>query len=277
MKSETIRQRIHTALEGLTADLKEGRAESLEAYLRALARFRDYSLRNVTLIVSQMPDATYVAGYRAWQELGRQVRKGEKGIVITAPVVGRKSCPEDDSPGSSDDMPEVRGFRGVYVFDISQTEGEELPSIARPEGDPVGVTDRLRAFIVTQGISIVEDDGAELGHSLGRSKGGCILIRCGLPAAEEFSVLAHELAHELLHHDPATPRPAKSVRETEAEAVAFLVSESVGLKCRLAARDYIQLHDGNAETLFQSFGRIKAVAGEIVAGLLSDHSTAEAA
>jgi hypothetical protein len=97
----------------------------------------------------------------------------------------------------------------------------------------------------------------------GVSRGGRISIRPGLAPAQEFSVIVHELAHELLHRGEDRPQ-SKTVRETEAEAVAFVVCQAIGLETGTAASDYIQLYDGKTDTLAASLNRIQYIASEII-------------
>ncbi len=99
-----------------------------------MSRLHHYSLRNVMLIALQKPSATHVAGFHSWKKLGRFVKKGENGIVIIAPLVYRKEIAENDENTSN--VYEINGFKGVYVFDISQTYGTEIPEFARVQGDP---------------------------------------------------------------------------------------------------------------------------------------------
>lgn len=246
---------IDAALETLSQALAAGRSDELVTFLATLARFPDYSFRNVMLIVQQRPDATHVAGFRAWKRVGRYVRKGEKGIVIVAPIP-IPSRDDDDEPGLR--------FRAVHVFDVAQTDGEPLPTLSTTQGDPGAFTGRLQALIATKGIALEYAD--TLGTALGTSSGGRIRIVSGLSPAEEFEVLVHELAHELLHHTGSAV-PSKVVRETEAEAVAFTVSTAIGLSAAQSAANYIHLHQGDAETLAASLQRIQKVAAEILAGI----------
>ncbi len=254
-KAEKAKNRTDAALEDLAAALAAGKSDSLARYLRTMATFHDYSFGNCVLIAQQCPEATRVAGFRAWTKLGRHVRKGEKGIVIIAPIV-RKN---DDNERA------VAGFRAAHVFDVSQTDGEPLPEPAAVSGDPAGHIDELMAFIRDKGIRL--DYAEDLGGADGRSYGGRIEIRSGLARAEEFSVLAHELAHELLHKNSDAPRLPKTVRETEAEAVAFVVSHAVGLETGTAASDYIQLYQGDCDTLAASLQRIQSAASHIIQAL----------
>ena len=138
MKLEEVNQRTKEAVDFLVAALESGHSEVLTAYLGAMAKFHTYSFGNIMLIARQKPDATNVAGLRTWNSLGRFVKRGEKGIFILAPMVGRRS-PKDvatDEPSAdatTEGQRTLYGFRAVYVFDISQTEGKELPITDRSQ------------------------------------------------------------------------------------------------------------------------------------------------
>lgn len=264
---ERVRDTADSALARLVNALEEGKSDSLRDYLSVMAKFHRYSLGNVLLIFSQKPEATLVAGFRRWNDLERHVMKGEKGIAIMAPIVRkgrREGAPEaQDSQGEERT---VRGFRVVYVFDVSQTEGQPLPEPETVRGDPGPFLERLTRHIEERGITLTRANLAP-GVS-GLSKGGRIELADGLTPAQEFSVLVHELAHEILHHDPEGERPAsKTVRETEAEAVAFVVASSSGLDVGSSSSDYIQLYSGDRETLTASLARIQRVASEILSAI----------
>jgi antirestriction protein ArdC len=262
MKSEQIREMTEKATEQLVAALQQGRSEALTAYLKAIGRFHQYSLHNVLLIASQRPNASYVAGFRTWNELGRFVKKGEKGILILAPIVRRKS---EDEQTAEEVSRTIAGFRATYVFDISQTDGKELPQIGVVHGDPRDGADRLRQFATTH--EIVVEYSMEIAPARGTSFGGRIALLPGQSAAEEFSTLVHELAHELLHRGDRRPSTTKRVRETEAEATAYVVCEAVGLETGTAASDYIQLWNGDAQLLTESLGYIREAASLMLEAL----------
>src|SRR5215831_7594978 len=101
MKTQQIQETIEKATAQLAVALKAGHSEALTAYLKAIGRFHRYSLHNVLLIASQRPNASYVAGFRTWNELGRFVKKGEKGIMILAPIVRRKTGDQEDCEETS--------------------------------------------------------------------------------------------------------------------------------------------------------------------------------
>jgi hypothetical protein len=270
MKREDVIQLTDNAIEELTAALEQGRSESLLRYLQVMAKFHHYSFGNTLLIHWQRPDATHVAGFHAWKKLGRSVIKGEHGIGILAPMVSRvkrDTQPEQDdqAEGALNARSSLRGFRVVHVFDVSQTEGKALASFSGVSGSPGEHLERLKGFIASQKIEL----GYEylFGGALGCSEGGRISVRPGLDPAEEFSVLVHELAHELLHKDQATRPATKRLRETEAEAVAFVVSHGVGVDCCTKSSDYIQLWQGNKELLLGALERIRRAATLILQGL----------
>jgi hypothetical protein len=271
MKAEQAKKIADQALQQLVGAIRAGKSESLQQYLRMLGRFHRYSFGNVLMILSQNPKATHVAGFRTWQELGRYVNKGEKGIVILAPMTIQ---PKEEATREGQPARPILRFRAAYVFDVSQTDGQPLPEPSRVSGDPREHLDRLRSHILGRGISIDPGD-VPLGAD-GVSRGGRIGIRIGLSPPEEFSVLLHEFAHELLHRGDDRPR-SKTVRETEAEAVAFVVSSAIGLDTGTAASDYIQLYDGKAGTLAASLARIQHVAAEIIVALRQEEQQAEAA
>ena len=262
MKAEQAKKLADKALNDLAAALEQGKSDTLAAYLAMMGRFHSYSFGNVLLVMTQKPDATHVAGYRTWRKLGRYVRKGEHGILIIAPMVVRPKNDDAGSSGDDEDRTLLR-FKAAHVFDVSQTDGEALPEFARVGGSPNGHTDRLKAFVADQGIEL--EYAETLAGAQGVSAGGSITIREGLAPAEEFSVIAHELAHEMLHkRDAGEKRLPKTVRETEAEAVAFVVSQAIGLDTNTAAADYIQLYAGDKDTLGASLDRIQHTAAAII-------------
>ena len=270
MADDKVKKIAEEALNRLSAALEAGHSERLREYLAVMGRFHRYSWGNVLLIHSQRPDASRVAGFHAWHDLGRCVKKGEKGITIFAPVlVKHKEAAVAGQETSKPDEPfRLAGFRTAYVFDVSQTEGRPLPEFAKTTGDTKEYGEKLKALVAKQGIS-VEYDGS-IAPAQGMSSGGRIRLMPGMAPAEEFSVLAHELAHEMLHHrQEATPLP-KVVRETQAEAVAFVVCRGVGLETNTAAADYIALYNGDKKTLADSLAVIQQTSAKILDEILPE-------
>jgi hypothetical protein len=151
MKSEQIKEITEKTTEQLVAALQQGHSEALTSYLKAIGCFHRYSLHNVLLIALQKPNASYVAGFRTWNELGRFVKKVEKGIMNLAPIVRRKAENSDDD---EKEPSRIAGFRAAYVFDVNQTDGQDLPQIGMVHGDPREYSDGLRRFAAAQNIAI---------------------------------------------------------------------------------------------------------------------------
>ena len=197
MKVEQAKQIASNAIEQLRQALETGHSERLKEYLAAMARFRRYSWGNVVLIASQKPNATHVAGFHAWHKLGRFVKKGEKGILILAPIIRKKV--ENNDETEPDESSSAVGFRAAYVFDVTQTDGQPLPEIGSVNGDPREYRDRLAKFVADQGIAFEYSE--EIAPARGTSSGGKITLLPGQSPAEEFATLAHEVAHEMMHRD----------------------------------------------------------------------------
>jgi len=273
-KQEIVAINIKLSIE----QLESGHSEALTNYLTAMSRFHQYSFGNVMEIARQMPTATRVAGFWTWKNLGRNVKAGQKGIRILAPIVGvrRKKDAEANKDITKQNERALLGFRNAYVFDISQTDGVDLPSLHEVSGDPGENIDRLAAFVKSKGIQLVYN--ANIAPALGMSYGGRIAILPGQSKAETFATLVHETAHELLHRSERRTVTTKIVRETEAEAVAFVVGKAVGLVNEEASASYIQLYKGNASLLAESLEVIQQTASAILAALeppLSEDVTSE--
>jgi antirestriction protein ArdC len=270
MNSENIKKVTNQAIEQLITALNEGRSETLTQYLAAIGRFHRYSLRNVMLIASQRPTASHVAGFHAWHKLGRFVKKGEKGIMVLAPIVRRKN--ESAEHKETDESSTPVGFRAAYLFDISQTEGQELPTIGSVKGEPREYRERLGKFVAEQGIALEYSE--DIAPARGTSAGGKITLLPGQSAAEEFATLTHELAHEMMHRDERRNSTSKRIRETEAEAVAFVVCSAIGLETGNSAQDYIGLYGGDAKLLGESLEYVQRAATQTLTAIGAEKSSA---
>ena len=267
MKREELVEKVDDALANLEQAIANGESDELKEYLGFLSRFHNYSFGNVMLIYMQYPEATFVAGFQKWKTMKRHVKKGERGIRILAPLIRKKQKEESGVESDDDTQAEkvITGFRAVSVFDVSQTAGEELPTIQGYSGDPAENLERLKQFASEKGIEIVMEDS--LGGAMGVSENGMIRLLADLEPADTFAVLTHEVAHELLHKGDRRKETTKSIRETEAEAVAFAVCSAVGLDAGSRAADYIQLHQGDVEKLRTSLEHIRETASEILGAL----------
>lgn len=274
-RRRTMNDRAHElsqeAILTLIAQVQAGKSEALVAFLSTMARFHRYSWHNCLLIHLQKPNATHVAGFRKWFEFGRHVNAGEKGILILVPIVKRtpKKMMRNALTSPGDERADIQlaeGFTTGYVFDISQTSGEELFTYNHVLGDPDRFLPRLEGLTRLEGIDL--SYVSSLGGADGVSRNGRIEIVKDLPPAKKFSVLAHELAHELMHQRNRNLQLDKSVKETEAEAVAFVVSKGIGLDSGTSSSDYLQLWGGNADLLIKSMARIKATSTDILRAVL---------
>ncbi|MEW6287387.1 MAG: ArdC family protein [Chloroflexota bacterium] len=234
MSESKSKSKLDEALTRL-AELVDAAAasEEMRRYLKAVALFHEYSWFNALLIACQYPNATRVAGYKTWQKLGRQVRKGERGIVIAAPVFSKTTIVKENEMGEKDEMEIERlvGFRDAYVFDISQTEGEDLSEpqwwANRPADERLlALKARMLDAIQKDGIKVVALD--DMGGARGVSIGGVIGVLDGDNSVGALSTLIHEWTHELQRRE--TVRPERNVREVEAEATAYVVLAHYGVE-----------------------------------------------
>ncbi|MCB9475320.1 MAG: DUF1738 domain-containing protein [Deltaproteobacteria bacterium] len=232
-------------------------SEEVVRYLKFCSAFREYSLHNTLLIWRQKPEATRVAGFGAWKKLGRKVKKGEKGIAILAPVFCRKEDEETENQ-------RVIGFRRGYVFDVSQTEGEDLPDA--PIATDGNCHDNLPLALmrVADDHQITIEVEPQVG-SYGVSLGGQIKIRLGLSASDFFATLAHELAHEMLHQNSAGKSLSKKEKEIEAETVAHVVCSYFQIPT--AAPAYLALHDATSEEILNRLANLTSVIRTLIEGV----------
>ena len=255
---EQLLAQITTAVDELSTD------RGWLALLRVAAKFHSYSLNNQLLILTQCPEATAVAGFRAWQALGRQVNKGEHGIRILRPITRRPQTTStgtetgtetgvdvqttttgDPQPGTTGTAAgeagehgtgarRVFGYGGCSVFDVTQTDGPDLPAhstapLCGPA--PEGVLEALTAHITGRGWT-VEHGPAGGSEAYANMRTRTIMCQTGRPGAHTVVSLAHEIAHTYLH-DPADGFDYAGCRgqaEIEAEAVAYIVATALGVE-----------------------------------------------
>ncbi len=261
-KAQELRARIDGSLATLANAVDEVRAsEAFKAYLDTQAKFYRYSWHNCMLIAMQCPSATQVAGYRQWQKLGRQVRKGERSIAIIAPCTYKREVERDD--GETDTEAGVY-FRAVSVFDIAQTDGQDLPTVDVPTID--GAADDLLAKLlsVARSREIQVNFGPIPSGAFGVSKGGTIDIDNRHATGQQAKTLAHELAHEALHKSNRPDGLTRSAAELEAESVAYVVGTHFGLDSEVRSSRYIALWDGDSKALKGSLDRIATTARDII-------------
>src|ERR1700729_3603198 len=173
-KPNTKQELIATNIKLLIEQFEAGHSEALTNYLTVMSRFHQYTFGNVLEIARQMPTATRVAGFWTWKNFGRSVKAGQKGIRILAPIVGvrRKKDEDAEKDITKQNTRVVLGFRNAYVFDVSQTDGIDLPELHEVTGDPGENIDRLAAFLKRQSIQLVYNP--KIAPALGCSYGGRI-------------------------------------------------------------------------------------------------------
>lgn len=259
---------VARGFENLKAEMEAGHSERYLNYLDFISDFHRYSPYNQMLIFAQNPDATLVAGYRAWQKKGYQVRRGERGIKILAPIFIKDKTTDEEDVGVSR---RLVGFKVVHVFDASQltepveTFLQELPDDAHEQYDLV------HEAVMIDGIAIGE---GTLKHGVqGVSRGGAITLREGLDSRTRTHVLIHEWAHELLHwgqeeeeKDQSWRSIPKPVRECQVESVSYIVSKHLGIP-NPNSRDYILHYTGDTSALVDNLDVI-ADTGKYMIGKL---------
>ncbi len=220
-------------------------SDKWQSYLDFQSKFYRCSYNNVLLISSQCKHATNVASFGAWKALGRNVVKGEKAIYIFASLVYKVS-----DENSDEETRIIPGFKFVPVFDVSQTEGEELPSICdRLVGsDPNNCYERL--VVVADSLGFVVFD-----HSFSDSTNGdynfeqsCIRVKVTISPAQRVKTLAHELAHAYLHKNEKN----RSLAELEAESVAYIVCQMLGINSSDYTFGYVTTWAGSGDDAITS-------------------------
>ncbi len=265
-----VKQAIDSAVNNLVENLEQGKSEALMSFLEGMSKFHNYSFYNQCLIVSQKPNASLVAGFNTWKNQGRYVKKGEHGIMILAPLIGKERKIEIDSDTweerEIETSSKLYGFKAVYVFDVSQTEGKEIATYKDElQGDPMNFIPKIEVLINDKGIEL---EYRELNNQFlnGWSEKGKIVVDSQKPFPQQFSTLIHEYAHEMLHKDRINLD--KTRRELEAESVSFIVCKYIGLDTGTKHSDYIALYGGHKEMLLESLEKIREVANELISYLI---------
>lgn len=219
-------------------------SEAYKNFLSVMARFYNYSANNCLLIALQCPTASYVAGYSAWQtKFKRQVRKGEKAIKILAPCPHKFVKEVENEDGYKEEKEiSYTTFRTANVFDVSQTEGEDLPSICKEVGDEVENFEEL--FGKLERVSPVKisfediQTGANGYFSTAEKK---IVVKAGMPQGQTLKTTVHEIAHAILHDkDNGEEKDAdRKTKEVQAESVAYTVCNFLGLDTQEYSFGYV--------------------------------------
>ena len=235
---------------------------------------------HVLLIAVQRPDATRVAGFGAWKQLGRNVLKGEKGIAILAPCLYRgRADDKDPTPPAhvADDKPDraapaLRGFRIVHVFDVSQTEGQPLPDINPTQlrgVAPAELWERLAALVEADCFAIERGDCHGAGGYTNFDD-RVVRIRDDVDPAQAVKTLAHELGHIRADHETRFADTyhqsggCRGIAEIEAESIAYLIASAAGMDPGDYSVPYVTgWARGDADLLRDAAARVVGAAGKI--------------
>ena len=269
------RERIKEITEQLEAGVAAVfESEAYKAYLKCMSKFHNYSLNNTLLIALQRPDAQLCASYTSWQrDHGRQVRKGEKGIKIIAPCKYKVELDEKDEDGKLK-IAERTGFKVVTTFDISQTEGPDLPTIGVNEltGDVGDYRKLFNALNEICPVPICTEDiqnGAKGYYSDVDRK---IVIKSDMSQLQTIKTMIHEMAHEKLHAKENLDRDHpvdKRTKEVEAESIAYTICQHYGLDSSDYSFSYVAGWSSGKEVkeLKASLERIRSAADEMITGI----------
>ena len=282
-------------LKEITDRLEQGIAELFDSerykeYLKVMSKFHNYSFRNTVLIAMQKPDASLVAGFSAWKNnFERNVMKGQKGIKIIAPspykikqemqkidphtqkpIIGK-----DGKPVTEEKEVTIPAYKVVSVFDVSQTEGKELPDIAVDEltGDVDRYKDFFAALEKTSPVPIAFENIEGGSHGYYHLEDKRIAINEGMSELQTLKTAIHEIAHAKLHDidlnapkDEQQPHVDRRTREVEAESVAYTVCQHYGLDTSDYSFGYVAGWSSGRELseLKSSLETIRSAAAEII-------------
>ncbi len=279
--TEEKERKVDAVMKQLKAGV-EGIQESYQfrLFLTTMSKFHDYSIGNTILVMIQKPNATHVAGFNTWKDLGRWVKRSEQGIAILAPVLpprptcpqcgarlpkGARFCPECSVPVEEVE-PTPRFFKVVYVFDIAQTEGKPLPEFEVPV-----LTGEVNEELFTKLLDLMkakkvpvifesrphQDPGIKGQYSPASG----IWVRPEEPRAQQLKSLAHEIAH---HYSEGVFRIPRQDAETIAESAAFVVGAHYGFDTGVRSFPYVALWAKDKKVLEKNLGDIRKVATTII-------------
>ena len=289
--NNTEKQRVQELTDKLEQGLQDlFNSDSYRNYLSTMSKFHNYSFNNTLLIAMQKPDATLVAGYKAWQKnFERHVNKGEKAIRILAPapykikeerdkidpVTQELLLDKDGNPQKEEVEITIPAFRAVSVFDVAQTDGKPIPELAAKEllSDVEGYQDMIRAVEAISPVPI------ELEEIAGDSKGYYdreakrIAVQENMSESQTLKTMIHEVAHSKLHskevEQDEQKRKDRNTKEVEAESVAYTVCQHFGIDTSDYSFGYIAGWSSGRDTkeLRSSMDTIRRTASELITGI----------
>lgn len=290
-ENNTEKQRVQELTDKLEQGLQDlFNSDSYRNYLSTMSKFHNYSFNNTLLIAMQKPDATLVAGYKAWQKnFERHVNKGEKAIRILAPapykikeerdkidpVTQELLLDKDGNPQKEEVEITIPAFRAVSVFDVAQTDGKPIPELAAKEllSDVEGYQDMIHAVEAISPVPI------ELEEIAGDSKGYYdreakrIAVQENMSESQTLKTMIHEVAHSKLHSKEVEQdeqmRKDRNTKEVEAESVAYTVCQHFGIDTSDYSFGYIAGWSSGRDTkeLRSSMDTIRRTASELITGI----------
>ena len=290
-ENNTEKQRVQELTDKLEQGLQDlFNSDSYRNYLSTMSKFHNYSFNNTLLIAMQKPDATLVAGYKAWQKnFERHVNKGEKAIRILAPapykikekrdkidpVTQELLLDKDGNPQKEEVEITIPAFRAVSVFDLSQTDGKPIPELAAHEllSDVEGYQDMIRAVEAISPVPI------ELEEIAGDSKGYYdreakrIAVQENMSESQTLKTMIHEVAHSKLHSKEVEQdeqmKKDRNTKEVEAESIAYTVCQHFGIDTSDYSFGYIAGWSSGRDTkeLRASMDTIRRTASELITGI----------
>ena len=290
-ENNTEKQRVQELTDKLEQGLQDlFNSDSYRNYLSTMSKFHNYSFNNTLLIAMQKPDATLVAGYKAWQKnFERHVNKGEKAIRILAPAPYKikeerdKIAPvtqellldKDGNPQKEEVEITIPAFRAVSVFDVAQTDGKPIPELAGKEllSDVEGYQDMIRAVEAISPVPI------ELEEIAGDSKGYYdreakrIAVQENMSESQTLKTMIHEVAHSKLHSKEVEQdeqmKKDRNTKEVEAESIAYTVCQHFGVDTSDYSFGYIAGWSSGRDTkeLRASMDTIRRTASELITGI----------
>lgn len=278
-------ERMSQIQEKLEAGVREiFDSEKYKDYISTMAKFPHYSINNCILIVSQCPEASHVCGYKKWQtDFNRVVNRNEHGIMIIAPmtykadveeaVFDSENHPVLDSNGkqvTETVTREFQGFRPAYVFDVSQTSGDPLPTLATMLSGGVEDFENMKDILIAISpvpISFEKITGGANGYFSPATQS--IVVKEGMSELQTIKTMIHEIAHATLGHGGKDDKWDRETKEVQAESVAYWVTQMVGLDTSDYSFGYISgwSKDREVTELKENLDLIKTTADKISADL----------
>ena len=291
--AKTEKQKVKEITDKLEEGLKElFESEKYRSYLSTMSKFHNYSFNNTLLIAMQKPEATLVAGYKAWQKnFNRHVNKGEKGIRILAPapykikeernkldpVTGEVMLDQDGMPQTEEVEVKIPAFRAVSVFDVSQTDGEPIPELEAKEllSTVEGYEDFIKAitYVAPAPIGFEDIPGDSKGYFSPTENR--IAVQEGMSESQTLKTMVHETAHSMLHNkevnkgDILAPVKDRNTKEVEAESIAYTVCQHFGIDTSEYSFGYIAGWSSGKDMkeLKSSLDTIRRTASELITGI----------